>query len=695
MRVPNDLTQPTQATPGVTNHGYRPDIDGLRALAVTLVVLFHAGVSWLPGGFVGVDVFFVISGYLITGLLVDEFRTTGHISLQAFWARRVRRLGPALFLVTATVLPASMVWLSRIGTETGPASKAAMAALLLNANHYFAFVAGDYFAAAAETNPLLHMWSLSVEEQFYMLWPLALLALLRGRGSVRLMFAVGVALVLALAVAFWAWIAWPPQWSFYLMPARAWELLAGGLLAIAMRVNRGTSNAGEPGVTVGALLGLTLIIGAALGYTGSWGVPFPLGLAPVAGAVLVIWAGASQPRNVISRLAAHPWLTYIGRISYPLYLWHWPLLVLARGQRLWVPDGLMDTAAVIVAVLAAILTFELIEKPWQRWTAQTFVSAVWLLRFGGAMTAGLMICAGLVGAWARLGWGYSPGDRALAAARVDHPKSGCIFRDEFPGDVELARCYPQGAKKSVLLWGDSHASQWGPAIKTASGELGIEAGILALGGCMPMPTAQLNARCQRFHASVFEHLKQWQQDRGLRGLILASRWASGMGLESLIWTERVPPGREVFFDTRANSSADALRIFEVALSELLDAAHARGLRVLIVLPSPLQRVKGPHCLSVRAPEECFISRARMMDYAGKVEATIRRVVASRPFVRLFDPKDFMCPDGKCPAMLNGQVVYSDENHVTDTFARASAAHFLAELRWLTQSKGEAALIQKQ
>jgi len=664
-------------------NSYRPDIDGLRALAVSLVVVFHAGASWLPGGFIGVDVFFVISGYLITGLLVDEHRRTGHIRLKAFWARRVRRLGPALFLVIAVVLPASMIWLSRIGTETGPAAKAALATLLLNANHFFMVAAGDYFAAAAETNPLLHMWSLSVEEQFYLFWPLGLLALLRWRGAKGLVPVVAVALAAALAVAVWGWKGWSAQAQFYLMPSRAWELLAGALLAVALRRGTATRWVNTGVASVVAPLGLGLILFSALTYSGLWGFPFPLGLAPVAGAVLLIWAGAVGPGNAVSRLAALPWVVYLGRISYPLYLWHWPLLVLARGPRLWEPSPWADVAAAAAAVLAAAATYELVEKPWQRWTAQEAVTTDRVLRLGVATTAVLLVCAGLVGAWARLGWGYAPQDRALAQARLDEAKTGCVFRDSFPDTETLASCFPMGGHgPSILLWGDSHAGHWGPAVKVAAAQQGAQSGILALGGCAPLPFARQKIACQRFHQQVLANLARWKQDRGLRGVVMVSRWGFGMGLVSPIWTDRVPEGRETFLDARAHNPQEALAYLEAELSASLDKVGDQNLRVLLVMPSPLQRVKGPHCLSVRPAVDCFVSREQMAAYSGAVEAAIRRVAATRPFVRLMDPKDFMCTQDRCPAMLDNTVVYRDDNHVTDTFSRASASHFLAGIGWL-------------
>lgn len=185
----------------------------------------------VPAGFIGVDVFFVISGFLITGILLDEHSKTGKISLAGFWARRVARLAPALLLVLLVVLLLSPIFLSRIGGETGPAARAAIAALALNANHYFLIAAGDYFGSAAETNPFLHMWSLSVEEQFYLAWPLVLLGLVKLGGRWSAAMAMSGMLLASLAASHLASYLEAPV-AFYSMPTRAWELLAGAVLAV-------------------------------------------------------------------------------------------------------------------------------------------------------------------------------------------------------------------------------------------------------------------------------------------------------------------------------------------------------------------------------------------------------------------------------------------------------------------------------
>jgi peptidoglycan/LPS O-acetylase OafA/YrhL len=323
---------------------YRADIDGLRAVSVVAVMAFHSGLPFCRGGFVGVDVFFVISGYLITGLLLAEHERHGRISLAGFWARRVRRLAPALLFVLAATLLLSALFLERISGEVGAVVRAALATLALNANHYFLTQSGDYFGAAAETNPLLHMWSLSGEEQFYLFWPLMLVLLLKARPAARVAW-LAIFFVASLAVStYWGAVAAPR--GFYLMPSRAWELLAGAFVAFALRGHRVANVPGALAPAFG-IAGLVLVVASAAALPGGSGFPGPLAAFPVAGAVLLIAAGALQGGNPASRLLGMRGMVYLGKISYPLYLWHWPLLVIARSRRLYEPSLALDLAALL------------------------------------------------------------------------------------------------------------------------------------------------------------------------------------------------------------------------------------------------------------------------------------------------------------------------------------------------------------
>jgi peptidoglycan/LPS O-acetylase OafA/YrhL len=660
---------------------YRPDIDGLRAVAVLLVLGFHAGLTGVSGGFVGVDVFFVISGYLITGLLLAEHRRSGTISLVAFWSRRVRRLAPALLLVVATALALAPLLLQRVGGETETLARAAIATLLLNANHYFLQQSSDYFAPAAEINPMLHMWSLSVEEQFYVVWPLLLLlALRRGQGMARPVAMVGVVLLGSFALALYL-TATAPLVAFFLAPSRAWEFAAGAVLAAGQALVQAGAKRWAGGAL--GLAGLALIVGAGVGLNGVRHFPAPMALIPVLGAVLFLAAGVAAPRNPVSRAASARWLVYTGRISYPLYLWHWPVLAFMRSLRLYEKSLPLDLLGLGLSFVLAALTHEWVERRLTRRALQMRPGRI--IAWGAGGTLVLLLAATLLGAWARFRWGYSERERPLAAARADAPETGCLSRD---GGFErlVAECFPSSDKASVLLWGDSHAEHWGPAVRAGADALGVRAGILTFSGCPPLPGFSEAAGCSRWNDQVFGELPTWAHDRHLRGLVLSARWPRILGLASPALTEQATAtdGETAIEQTAAIQ--EAFDGFEQSLDGLLARAGQLGLRVLIVLPSPIQRIAGPHCLAVRAPEDCFVSRAAMAAYAGPVEVVIRKVATRHGNTRLLDPKDFLCRDGLCPAQMDNVVVYRDEGHISNTAARANAQAFRAGMQWLVSSR---------
>ncbi|WP_433371929.1 acyltransferase family protein [Actinoplanes sp. CA-142083] len=329
---------------------FRPDIEGLRAVAVAAVVLFHAGVPGIGGGYIGVDVFFVISGFLITSLMLREVATTGGLSLLRFYGRRARRILPASSVVLVTVILAGYHWLGFLrGDEI--ASDGRWAALFAS-NFNFAAQGVDYLESQAAPSPLQHFWSLAVEEQFYFVWP-ALLVLLIWLGLRHLTPGVlAVAVAASLACSVWQSGV---TWSYFSPATRAWELGAGCLLAlVAGRLSR--IPAGLSSAMAG--VGLAGIVVAALSFDD--GTPFPgyAAALPVAATVLVL-AGRGD-----ALLGVAP-LRWLGKISYSLYLWHWPVLIIA-GQAFGPLNGLTRTGLVLLSVVLAIVTYVLVESPIRR-----------------------------------------------------------------------------------------------------------------------------------------------------------------------------------------------------------------------------------------------------------------------------------------------------------------------------------------
>jgi peptidoglycan/LPS O-acetylase OafA/YrhL len=353
----------TGAGPGAA--GFRPDIEGLRGLAVLLVVLFHAGLG-LPGGFVGVDVFFVISGFLITGLLLRERVQTGRIDFLGFYARRVRRLLPAALVVLLVVMPLAFVLYAPL--DRGQVLGDGAAAALSIGNIRFALAAGDYFANLATPSPFLHFWSLGVEEQFYLVWPALLVvaaAMWRRRprhGAWLALFNVFVAsLVAGMMLTISA-----PNWAFYSLPTRAFELALGGLLAVAAPA---VARLPRRLLAAGGWLGALAVVGSAFAFDSSLAFPGALALVPTLGAAALIGAGLAGVGRLTptSVLSVGP-LRFLGRISYSLYLWHWPIFVLAGvafgfGTR---PAPIVALWLIGVSIGVAMLSWALVEEPFRR-----------------------------------------------------------------------------------------------------------------------------------------------------------------------------------------------------------------------------------------------------------------------------------------------------------------------------------------
>jgi peptidoglycan/LPS O-acetylase OafA/YrhL len=340
---------------------YRPEIDGLRAVAVFPVLLFHAGFETFGGGFVGVDVFFVISGYLITSIIIFEQQTSS-FTLINFYERRARRILPALFVVMAVCLPFSWMWM--FPNELKDFARSLMAVSVFGSNILFWRESG-YFVTAAEMKPFLHTWSLAVEEQFYILFPLFLILLYRF-GRRWLVWALFILMLISLGTAQWGSLNKPIP-NFYLLPTRAWELLLGSLLALVS-----TSSSPLPSNVQswrflrdqwGSVIGFLLIIFSVIFFNRETPHPSVYTLIPVMGtACIILFAG---PTNFVGRLLRSPAIVFIGSISYALYLWHQPLFAFARYRTINEPSPAVFLGLILTAVMLATFSLYLVEKPFR------------------------------------------------------------------------------------------------------------------------------------------------------------------------------------------------------------------------------------------------------------------------------------------------------------------------------------------
>lgn len=331
---------------------YRPEIDGLRTVAVVPVILFHAGFKIFSGGYVGVDVFFVISGYLITTIILSELEE-GCFSLSHFYERRARRILPALFTVMACCLPFAYVWM--LPDQLEAFSKSLLAVVVFASNILFWSEEG-YFASAAELKPLLHTWSLAVEEQYYLLFPLFLMVLWRF-GKHTLLFAVVALTLVSLGLSEWGWRN-APSANFFLAPTRAWELFTGSICAFLLLGREPRAN------NLASMAGLGLIVFAILFFDEHTPFPSVYALAPVAGTALVIlFAGGG---TLVARLLSTRGFVGVGLISYSAYLWHQPLFAFARLRDVHEPSAIVMGSLAILAILLAWITWWFVEQPFRK-----------------------------------------------------------------------------------------------------------------------------------------------------------------------------------------------------------------------------------------------------------------------------------------------------------------------------------------
>ncbi len=480
---------------------HRRDIQGLRGVAVLLVVAFHAG-TFVRGGFVGVDVFFVISGFVITTSLLRELRRSDTIDLPAFYARRIRRLLPALGLVILVVVLISVTELDPAGGRQA-VTATARAASLFFANLHLERVGGGYFAQAVDRNPLLHTWSLSIEEQFYAFLPpvmLAAWALGRRRGrSERWMHAAIV--VVALASFGWAAIVVDRgdlRAAFYLPQLRAWEFCVGALLA--MHTSR-LARLRPAAASVVAGAGAVLTVGSALVLSGAATFPGPAALAPVAGAALVIAGGTAGAAGLGLRSG---WLVWLGDRSYGWYLWHWPLLTFAAIR--WPEAGWARLAASVVALAPAAVSYALVERPIRAERRLVGLAAV------------ALACSVILVPMATSVVVERSADRELArrspelAELTDVWVSGC---DELPWPAARCTFGPPDPRGTIALIGDSHASALGDVVTEVGDQLGLRTVAFTKAGCPaslvpPRPTD--TGGCAPWLASTLDTVRDLEPD---------------------------------------------------------------------------------------------------------------------------------------------------------------------------------------
>jgi peptidoglycan/LPS O-acetylase OafA/YrhL len=628
--------------------GYRADIDGLRALAVTIVILYHAGIAAFEGGFVGVDVFFVISGFVIARSVTAELEAE-RFTVAGFWERRIRRLYPALYAMVFVALVAG--WFIQMPGDFKRLGESVVATSTFLSNAYFMKDAG-YFGVPARLKPLLHTWSLSVEEQFYLLLPIAVsLAprLPKRLAPRRLLFGAMLAsFALACGLTPVERLA-----AFFLLPSRAWELLVGVLLALEFARVRVPERAREP---LG-LVGLALVLVPTVTYTEQTPFPGLAALPPVAGAALLVVAGEGAP-NRLGKLLASRAATYVGRLSYPLYLWHFPLFGFASYLSIE-PLPLSVRAALVAAtfVLAAA-TYHLVEAPFrERRIAATRRAIVTF----GVVLASLSIVLGLAIFRARGVEGrLSPERRAIVRGAQDSRRVPECMGGE-PTEL-LERCrFGAPTGDGVLVWGDSHAEAWLPGLHEAASSAGVALAFAGHHGCPIeafLAEPDLAERsCQRFGRAMRSAVLA----SPVRRVWLASRWSSLATHDGA----RLDPTLE------ARATQASARLREV-VTTLVDA----GKEVTLVGPVPSANASVPWTRYVQSLgfSEAFELRRATAAFREETAFTKRVFESlSGSAVRVVWPADVLCQDALCEVVADGRALYVDDSHLSVTGAQLVAS----------------------
>jgi peptidoglycan/LPS O-acetylase OafA/YrhL len=663
---------------------YRADIDGLRALAVLSVMFHHYLVPGFRGGFVGVDVFFVISGFLIAAHIESDIAAR-RFSLLAFYERRIRRILPALFLMYALflILASKVYFPPDLHFET----RLAAYVIPFLANYAFYQNAGSYSGEFAAHIALLHTWSLAVEEQFYLFFPLVMIGISRFMRGRYLGALWGMTLASFVLCVVGSYIA--PSAAFYLTPFRAWELLAGALLAVGK-----FSPPSDPRVRAGvALLGLLLIAGTDLILNSNTPYPGGWALIPCAGALAILYAACDRTLSV-GKVLDNPVMRRIGLWSYSLYLFHWPLLVLAEYYA-------FDPLSASLRCILLTSTFVLGALSW-RYVEQPFRGPGALLSrptlYGtAAVSAVALVLATFVLHRAEDPRRYSARERTLFPSYTAD-QTRC--RNTSPEDETHTPC-KLGDKSSpveAVLWGDSHALAILPAVDAAYARHHETAMFAQQGGCPPLlgvhvrdfSTADSSLFRSWIDAQGFgrsEHCKRhteavlhWIARNHIGTVILAAHW--------IAYTEDKHSRRLTDSKMSENySMLDNSIVFERGLDSLLAALEREHVRVFLMDDAPQSMVNVPYTLAaaqrLHLDREFRISRATYEAQQHSAAAIFARL-QKRYVFRILKPQDLLCAGGMCSIALNDAPLYSDDEHLSELGAMITVPAF--ETIWDTQSK---------
>lgn len=638
----------------MTSVVYRRDIDGLRAVAVIAVVLFHFGVPGFSGGFVGVDVFFVISGYLITSIIWRQ-RETGRFSFADFWARRARRILPALFVLLAAVL--AVGWFLMAPKDYEELGRSVRYQVMFASNLLFMRQDG-YFDVASDLKPLLHTWSLAVEEQFYIVFPLVLTLLSSRFKHWRL--ALFTLLLVSFGLSVWA-VAQHPEKAFFLLPMRAWELLAGAMLAVApARQKRLTASAAQ----CISLIGMALILIAVFGYDKSTPFPGAAALLPVLGVVALIWANEHHT-TWVGRILSTRWMVGLGLISYSWYLWHWPVFVFASYASVDAFGPALTTALIALTLILGYVSWRFVETPFRerRWLASRRQ-----ILTGAALGILVLGLAGQALRWTD-GLPSRLSEQALQYAKASEWRPelmACITDDKSPPDTPFCRYgSTPAAPAQMLVWGDSHATALIPALDVNAKQHDVNVMLASSAGCLPLEGLEHGERCAFYNRRV-EHALQIEP---VHDVMLVARWSL-----YLYGDAKGDQGHALHDATGHYDRAVAEQRLAEGLRTRVEQLRKAGYRVWLMKEAPLQPFNPPYRLSRLAmlhqpTDDAGLAVQEHLKQKAFINTLFAQIAATDDGVSVLDPTPQLCDStGLCRAEQAGHSLYTDDNHLSEVGA---------------------------
>ena len=638
-----------------------PHIDGLRAVAVLTVILFHFNLLGVSGGYVGVDVFFVISGFLITGILFDKMQK-GQFSLLGFYERRARRILPPLFVTCALCLVGALVLF--VPDDFVQFSKSLEGAAGFASNFIFARWVG-YFATSATVKPLLHTWSLAVEEQFYVFFPLLLFGLDRAFSNRRKTFITSLYLVLGVSLALnLAWLATSPDRTFYLLHTRAWELMVGAVLVLHLQKIKLSPAARE----AMGLAGAALLLACCFLYDRNTPFPGAAAIPPCIAAAAIIWSGL-EGRTTIARFLSLKPAVAIGLVSYGMYLFHWPVLVFARYYLDHDPGTLQTVCCLLLIGILSIGSYKFIETPIRSGAVLASRKRVFQ-----ASLAGLVVMA-VAGFWGIQSKGF-PGrfnGMALAYAAGAQDKAGVADcsknRDMIPSEGSMCRIGLREKKHpDFLLWGDSHAASLAPAVDVMARAAGASGWFINYAGCPALVKTEradnfIDYSCARISDEVLAIIKR----NKIKNVLLVTRWdmyAEGWekgGIE----TTREP----LIAYAGAHGAITGPSAFAPAVRDTMRALSDLGVNIWIVKQVPPTLLNVPTALAKAVylgedPKALERPYADIVARRRPVNAAFDAAAQTYP-LHFIDPAEQLCPNySHCLIAANGHALYSDNSHLT-------------------------------